>query len=382
MDADYLYAAEFETLDLAAVKADIVEVMHTSQEWWPADFGHYGPFFVRMAWHAAGTYRINDGRGGAGAGMQRFALLNSWPDNASLDKARRLLFPVKAKYGNKLSWADLIVYAGNVALEEMGFETFGFGGGRVDQWEPEEDVYWGREREWLVDGRYTGERDLETPLAAVQMGLIYVNPEGLCSKRTRIIGLYTDPPDDTTVVCADELGPVIPRAFPPAPGWSPGGHRIKSELDYSRGPEKTWVYGGLRVRDGHEITMTAPSRNSVGYQQFLQLIEDANPTGEIVIITENLSSHYSKSTREWLTGHPRIEHAFIPVAACWLNLQEAWWRLFRRTALAGQCFADPADIDHATVAATAQLNNSAKPWIWNRPRPSPRKLRHRSIDRL
>ncbi|WP_067572659.1 catalase/peroxidase HPI [Nocardia acidivorans] len=176
---DFDYAAEFKTLDLAAVKADIVEVMHTSQEWWPADFGHYGPFFIRMAWHAAGTYRINDGRGGAGAGMQRFAPLNSWPDNASLDKARRLLWPVKVKYGRKLSWADLIVYAGNVALEDMGFQTFGFGGGRVDQWEPEEDVYWGPEHEWLGgDARYTGQRDLENPLAAVQMGLIYVNPEG------------------------------------------------------------------------------------------------------------------------------------------------------------------------------------------------------------
>ncbi|WP_327144273.1 catalase/peroxidase HPI [Nocardia sp. NBC_01327] len=177
--ADFDYAAEFKTLDLAAVKADIVGVMTTSQEWWPADFGHYGPFFIRMAWHAAGTYRINDGRGGAGAGMQRFAPLNSWPDNASLDKARRLLWPVKQKYGRKLSWADLIVYAGNVALEDMGFETFGFGGGRVDQWEPEEDVYWGPEQVWLEgDKRYTGKRDLENPLAAVQMGLIYVNPEG------------------------------------------------------------------------------------------------------------------------------------------------------------------------------------------------------------
>ncbi|MGW4766808.1 catalase/peroxidase HPI [Nocardia sp. NPDC004278] len=178
MGADFDYAAEFKTLDLAAVKADIVEVMTTSQDWWPADYGHYGPLFIRMAWHAAGTYRINDGRGGAGAGMQRFAPLNSWPDNASLDKARRLLWPVKQKYGKKLSWADLIVYAGNVALEDMGFETFGFGGGRVDQWEPEEDVYWGPEQTWLGDERYTGTRDLENPLAAVQMGLIYVNPEG------------------------------------------------------------------------------------------------------------------------------------------------------------------------------------------------------------
>ncbi|WP_167476910.1 catalase/peroxidase HPI [Nocardia arthritidis] len=178
MGEDFDYAAEFETLDLAAVKQDIIEVMTTSQDWWPADFGHYGPFFIRMAWHAAGTYRINDGRGGAGAGMQRFAPLNSWPDNASLDKARRLLWPVKQKYGKKLSWADLIVYAGNVALEDMGFQTFGFGGGRVDQWEPEEDVYWGPEHTWLGDERYTGNRDLENPLAAVQMGLIYVNPEG------------------------------------------------------------------------------------------------------------------------------------------------------------------------------------------------------------
>ncbi|WP_216901632.1 catalase/peroxidase HPI [Nocardia alni] len=177
-DAGYDYAAAFKTLDLGAVKQDIIEVMHSSQDWWPADFGHYGPLFIRMAWHAAGTYRINDGRGGAGSGMQRFAPLNSWPDNASLDKARRLLWPVKKKYGKKLSWADLIVYTGNVALEDMGFSTFGFGGGREDQWEPEEDVYWGPEDIWLNDERYTGERELENPLAAVQMGLIYVNPEG------------------------------------------------------------------------------------------------------------------------------------------------------------------------------------------------------------
>ncbi len=177
LGADFDYAAEFSALDLAQVKADIVEVMTTSQDWWPADFGHYGPLFIRMAWHAAGTYRIEDGRGGAGSGMQRFAPLNSWPDNASLDKARRLLWPVKQKYGRSLSWADLIVYAGNVALESMGFETFGFGGGRVDEWEPEE-VYWGPEATWLGDERYSGQRDLENPLAAVQMGLIYVNPEG------------------------------------------------------------------------------------------------------------------------------------------------------------------------------------------------------------
>jgi catalase-peroxidase len=172
------YAAAFKTLDLAAVKRDIAEVLTTSQDWWPADFGHYGPFVIRMAWHSAGTYRISDGRGGAGAGQQRFAPLNSWPDNASLDKARRLLWPVKKKYGEKLSWADLIVLTGNVALESMGFKTFGFGGGRVDAWESEEDIYWGPETTWLDDQRYSGDRELEEPLAAVQMGLIYVNPEG------------------------------------------------------------------------------------------------------------------------------------------------------------------------------------------------------------
>ena len=177
MGADFDYAAEFATLDLDAVKADIEEVMTTSQDWWPADYGHYGPLFIRMAWHSAGTYRISDGRGGAGTGMQRFAPLNSWPDNANLDKARRLLWPVKQKYGRKLSWADLMIFAGNCALESMGFETFGFGGGRDDVWEPEE-IYWGSETTWLGDDRYTGQRELEGPLAAVQMGLIYVNPEG------------------------------------------------------------------------------------------------------------------------------------------------------------------------------------------------------------
>jgi catalase-peroxidase len=172
------YASEFKSLDLAAVKKDIVDLMTTSQDWWPADYGHYGPFFIRMAWHSAGTYRIADGRGGGGTGTQRFAPLNSWPDNANLDKARLLLWPIKQKYGRKLSWADIMILAGNCALESMGFKTFGFGGGREDIWEPEEDVYWGSENEWLGDKRYTGDRDLENPLAAVQMGLIYVNPEG------------------------------------------------------------------------------------------------------------------------------------------------------------------------------------------------------------
>jgi catalase-peroxidase len=175
---EFNYAEAFETLDLGEVKKDIDEVLTTSQDWWPADYGHYGPFIIRMAWHSAGTYRISDGRGGAGAGQQRFAPLNSWPDNANLDKARRLLWPVKKKYGQKLSWADLVVLAGNVALESMGVETFGFAGGREDVWEPDEDVYWGPETTWLGDERYTGDRELEEPLGAVQMGLIYVNPEG------------------------------------------------------------------------------------------------------------------------------------------------------------------------------------------------------------
>jgi catalase-peroxidase len=178
MGEDFDYAKEFKSLDLNAVIKDLRALMTDSQEWWPADYGHYGPFFIRMAWHAAGTYRIYDGRGGAGTGAQRFAPLNSWPDNGNLDKARRLLWPIKQKYGRKLSWADLIVLTGNVALESMGFKTFGFAGGRPDIWEPEEDIIWGAERKWLGDERYSGERDLANPLAAVQMGLIYVNPEG------------------------------------------------------------------------------------------------------------------------------------------------------------------------------------------------------------
>ncbi|MET7750399.1 catalase/peroxidase HPI [Micromonospora sp. NPDC005367] len=175
---EFNYAEAFKSLDLAAVKQDIAEVLTTSQDWWPGDFGHYGPFIVRMAWHSSGTYRVSDGRGGAGAGQQRFAPLNSWPDNGNLDKARRLLWPVKKKYGKSLSWADLMILAGNVALESMGFKTFGYAGGRVDVWEPDDDVYWGPETTWLGDERYTGDRELEQPLAAVQMGLIYVNPEG------------------------------------------------------------------------------------------------------------------------------------------------------------------------------------------------------------
>src|SRR5712691_7793546 len=178
MDKEFNYAEEFKSLDLDAVIQDLHALMTASQAWWPADYGHYGGLFIRMAWHSAGTYRIGDGRGGAGSGTQRFAPLNSWPDNVSLDKARRLLWPIKQKYGRALSWADLMVFTGNCALESMGFKTFGFAGGREDVWEPETDIYWGPESEWLGDKRYTGDRVLENPLGAVQMGLIYVNPEG------------------------------------------------------------------------------------------------------------------------------------------------------------------------------------------------------------
>src|SRR3984957_18145364 len=178
MGEDFDYAKEFNSLDLDAVIKDLHALMTDSQDWWPADFGHYGGFFIRMAWHGAGTYRIGDGRGGAGQGQQRFAPLNSWPDNVLLDKARRLLWPIKQKYGRKISWADLFILTGNVALESMGFKTFGYGGGRVDTWEPDQDIYWGPEGKWLADERYSGDRDLQSPLGAVQMGLIYVNPEG------------------------------------------------------------------------------------------------------------------------------------------------------------------------------------------------------------
>jgi catalase-peroxidase len=172
------YAKEFESVDLKSIKKDLEDLMTESQDWWPSDYGHYGPLFIRLAWHSAGTYRISDGRGGANSGTQRFAPLNSWPDNGNLDKARLLLWPIKKKYGKKISWADLMILAGNCALESMGFETFGFAGGREDLWHPEEDIYWGSETEWLGDKRYTGNRELENPLGAVQMGLIYVNPEG------------------------------------------------------------------------------------------------------------------------------------------------------------------------------------------------------------
>src|SRR5215213_5597014 len=201
-------------------------------------------------------------------------------------------------------------------------------------------------------------------------------------KRAQVIACYTSPPPDMTVVCADELGPVIPRSFPPAPGWTLDGHRVKSPLDYGRGPEKTWVYGALRVRDGQTVTLTTPSRNSVGYQDLLGAVEAANPVGTIMVITDNLSSHTSVSTRTWLTDHPRIQHTFIPKGACWLNLQEGWWRLFRREAFAGQSFATPKEITLATSVATCQLNARARPWVWGRPLPSPRYRRHAFTYRI
>ncbi|MGA1310021.1 MAG: peroxidase family protein, partial [Gemmatimonadaceae bacterium] len=182
MGPAFAYSEAFKQLDVEALRRDLIALMTDSQDWWPADYGHYGPFFIRMAWHAAGTYRTGDGRGGASGGMQRFAPLNSWPDNGNLDKARRLLWPIKQKYGNKISWADLFVLAGNEAMESMGLRMFGFGGGREDRWHPDEDIYWGPETEGLGDKRYSGERELENPLAAVQMGLIYVNPEGVGGK--------------------------------------------------------------------------------------------------------------------------------------------------------------------------------------------------------
>ncbi|MGQ4601101.1 catalase/peroxidase HPI [Nocardia sp. R6R-6] len=363
MDEDFDYAAEFKTLDLAAVKRDIEEVMTTSQEWWPADYGHYGPFFVRMAWHAAGTYRINDGRGGAGAGMQRFAPLNSWPDNASLDKARRLLWPVKKKYGKKLSWADLIVYAGNVALESMGFETFGFGGGRVDQWEPEEDVYWGPEQTWLADERYTGERNLEKPLAAVQMGLIYVNPEGpngnpdplaaAVDIRETFRRMAMDDVETAALIVgghtfgkthgagpADHVGPE-PEAAPleeQGLGWKSsfgtgvGKDAITSGLEGAWTPTPTkWDNSFLETLYGYEWEKT---KSPAGAWQYVPKdgagagtvpdAHDSSKTHTPVMLTTDLSMRfdpiYEQITRRWLDHPDELAEAFA----------KAWYKLTHR----------------------------------------------------
>ncbi|KAA8885403.1 catalase/peroxidase HPI [Nocardia colli] len=364
MDADYDYAAEFETLDLAAVKQDIEAVMTTSQDWWPADYGHYGPFFVRMAWHAAGTYRINDGRGGAGAGMQRFAPLNSWPDNASLDKARRLLWPVKKKYGKKLSWADLIVYTGNVALESMGFETFGFGGGRVDQWEPEEDVYWGPEHTWLGgDERYSGKRDLENPLAAVQMGLIYVNPEGpngnpdpllaAADIRETFRRMAMNDIETAALIAgghtfgkthgagpADHVGPE-PEAAPleeQGLGWRSsfgtgvGKDAITSGLEGAWTPTpKTWDNSFVETLYGYEWEKT---KSPAGAWQWIPkdgggagTVPDAHVDGKThtpVMLTTDLSLRvdpiYEQITRRWLDHPEELAQEFA----------KAWYKLTHR----------------------------------------------------
>jgi catalase-peroxidase len=288
MGEGFNYAKEFKSLDLAAVKKDLAALMTDSQDWWPADFGHYGPLFIRMAWHSAGTYRTGDGRGGGGRGQQRFAPLNSWPDNVNLDKARRLLWPIKRKYGRKISWADLMILAGNVALESMGFKTFGFGGGREDVWEPDQDVYWGAESQWLGDKRYTGDRELENPLAAVQMGLIYVNPEGpngnpdpiAAARDIREIFARMAMNDEETVALiagghafgkthgagdAKHVGPE-PEATPiqeQGLGWKSsfgtgkGGDTITSglEVTWTNTPTK-WSNNFFRILFGHEWELT------------------------------------------------------------------------------------------------------------------------------
>ncbi|MDE2122374.1 MAG: catalase/peroxidase HPI [Betaproteobacteria bacterium] len=310
MESGFDYAQAFKSLDLAAVKADLHALMTDSQDWWPADFGHYGPLFIRMAWHAAGTYRIGDGRGGAGSGQQRFAPLNSWPDNVNLDKARRLLWPVKQKYGRNISWADLMILAGNVALESMGFKTFGFGGGRADVWEPDHAVYWGSEKTWLGDDkRYSGERDLENPLAAVQMGLIYVNPEGpggnpdplAAAKDIRETFARMAMNDEETVALiagghtfgkthgagpASHVGPA-PEAAPieqQGLGWASsfgsgkGGDQIGSGLEVTWTPKPTqWSNGYFDMLFGHEWELT---KSPAGAHQWVakdapQIIPDA-----------------------------------------------------------------------------------------------------------
>ncbi len=238
-------------------------------------------------------------------------------------------------------------------------------------------------------GGYPRETQPDPPYPAEGRGAVaadaqlgHASRQGLCPKRTAVVSHYTEPPEGSTTVCTDELGPVIPRTFDPAPGWSATGHRIKAPMDYERGPEKTWVYGALRVRDGKVLTRCAAARNSKGYIASLTDIEADNPTGDIFIITDNLSSHSSLETRTWLLDHPRIHHVFIPTGACWLNLQEGWWRLFRRDALAGQSFANPKEIEQATRVATAQLNLRAKPWVWGRPAKTPRHRRRLFCYRL
>ncbi|GAB2711187.1 catalase/peroxidase HPI [Nocardia thraciensis] len=363
MDADFDYAAEVRNLDVDAVRRDLVEVMRTSQDWWPADYGHYGPLFIRMSWHAAGTYRVNDGRGGAGAGMQRFAPLNSWPDNASLDKARRLLWPVKKKYGKQLSWADLLVFAGNVALEDMGFKTYGFAFGRVDQWEPEEDVYWGPEHVWLDDERYTGQRDLENPLAAVQMGLIYVNPEGpngnpdplaaAIDIRETFGRMAMNDVETAALIVgghtfgkthgngdAELVGPE-PEAAPleeqglgwrSANGTGVGGDAITSGLEGTWTPTPTtWDNSFLETLYGYEWEKT---KSPAGAWQYIPKdgagagtvadAHDPNKSHPPVMLTTDLSMRvdpiYEQITRRWLDHPEELAEEFA----------KAWYKLIHR----------------------------------------------------
>ncbi|MGW5311554.1 catalase/peroxidase HPI [Nocardia thailandica] len=357
---DFDYAAAFATLDLDEVKRDIEAVLTDSQDWWPADFGNYGPFFIRMAWHSAGTYRVQDGRGGAGTGMQRFAPLNSWPDNASLDKARRLLWPVKKKYGKALSWADLLIYTGNVALENMGFRTFGFGGGRVDAWEPEDDTYWGPETTWLGDERYTGKRDLDNPLAAVQMGLIYVNPEGPNGNPDPIaaafdirdtFGRMAMNDEETAALIvgghtfgkthgagpADHVGPE-PEAAPleeQGLGWRSsygtgvGKDAITSGLEgiWTNTPTQ-WDNSFLEILYGYEWEL---SKSPAGAHQWVPkdgagagTVPDAHIEGKThapTMLTTDLSMRldpaYGKITRRWLEHPEELADAF---ARAWFKL--------------------------------------------------------------
>jgi catalase-peroxidase len=363
MGEEFNYAEEFKTLDLKAVKADLLARMTASEEWWPADFGHYGPFMIRMAWHSAGTYRIGDGRGGAGSAQQRFPPLSSWPDNVNLDKARRLLWPIKQKYGRKISWADLMILAGNVALESMGFETFGFGGGREDVWEPEEEVYWGSEDEWLGDKRYSGDRNLENPLAAVQMGLIYVNPEGpngnpdpiAAAKDIRETFARMAMNDEETVALiagghsfgkchgagpATHVGPE-PEAAPieeQGLGWKSsfgtgkGGDTISSglEVTWTNTPTK-WSNNFLRILFAHEWELT---KSPAGAYQWKPkgdggagTVPDAHdPTKRHApsMLTTDLSLRfdpaYEKISRRFLENPDQLTEAF----------SRAWFKLTHR----------------------------------------------------
>jgi catalase-peroxidase len=358
MGESFNYAEEFSKLDFQALKDDLRALMTDSQDWWPADFGHYGGLFVRMAWHAAGTYRIGDGRGGAGTGQQRFAPLNSWPDNANLDKARRLLWPIKRKYGRRISWADLMVLAGNVALESMGFKTFGFGGGRVDAWEPDESVYWGREKTWLEDERYTGSRELENPLAAVQMGLIYVNPEGPNGKpdpraaaidiRETFRRMAMNDEETVALIAGGHTfgkthGAGDPKLVGPEPeaapieqmglGWKSGFGTGKGKDTITGGPEVTWSRTPTKWSDdffehlfGHEWELT---RSPAGAYQFVAkgaaaTIPDAFdpskrhvPTMLVTDLALRMDPIYEKISRRFYENPEEFAEAF---ARAWFKL--------------------------------------------------------------